>query len=365
MKSPKFKFSYKQIEKPINPITLRSAWKGKIRSQIRRQIFLDTVDYKDIDYNINEIIYIISKSISSASYKPKPPVYYLIEKSRGLCRQMVSCHPHDMIVLQAISNCLYTEIKNGAPTKNSFFEIDEPHFKSKTLLISETGYGVFASWKRFQNKIFKFEKTHKYIVVTDIANFYDFINLNHLRNIISSICSVNENLLDFLIFVLNELSWSPDYMPRIQIGLPQMELEAPRVLANAMLYELDKVASENKKNDYVRFMDDIDVGVDSISDAKQVIRDLDLCLQSRQMRLNSSKTKILKTTKNGAVYHFCIMENYKLDKIAMSIENDQCKNNLAKNAKKLLKIYNKFKNSNDSNKFSTTSQFFDGNGKKF
>jgi hypothetical protein len=54
-------------------------------------------------------------------------------------------------------------------------------------------------------------------------------------------------------------------------------------------------------------MGDIDIGVDSIPSAKQVLRDLDLSLQTRQVRLNSGKTLIL--TEADATRHFRIREN--------------------------------------------------------
>ena len=44
-----------------------------------------------------------------------------------------------------------------------------------------------------------------------------------------------------LIFVLSDLLWQPDYSPRIEVGLPQMNLDAPRLLAHCFLYELDSL----------------------------------------------------------------------------------------------------------------------------
>lgn len=54
-------------------------------------------------------------------------------------------------------------------------------------------------------------------------------------------------------------------------------------------------------------MDDIDIGVDTISEARGIVRNLDLALQTRQLRLNSGKTTIL--TEFEAQQHFRIREN--------------------------------------------------------
>ncbi|MDZ7711553.1 MAG: RNA-directed DNA polymerase [Roseovarius sp.] len=100
----------------------------------------------------------------------------------------------------------------------------------------------------------------------------------------------------------------PDYMPRLEMGYASIETEAPRVLlANAMLFELDRVVEQHSYRNYARFMDDIDFGVQTIVEAKRAVRDIDLTLQSRQLRLNSAKTQIL--TQQEAFRHFCVKEN--------------------------------------------------------
>ena len=64
-------------------------------------------------------------------------------------------------------------------------------------------------------------------------------------------------------------------------------------------------------------MDDIDVGVNSLAEGRTVLRDLDLALQTRQIRLNSGKTRILSEAE--ARRHFKIRENSLIDKLADNI----------------------------------------------
>jgi hypothetical protein len=56
--------------------------------------------------------------------------------------------------------------------------------------------------------------------------------------------------------------------------------------------------------------DGIDIGVDTLADAKRVLKSVDLVLQARQVRLNSGKTLILKQAE--ALRHFRVMENGRL-----------------------------------------------------
>lgn len=321
MKSPKFPFSHEKLDRCINTHTIKAVWKSKIVNQLRKQIIRDLVEYRDYADRLDSITAGICLDIARAEYVPKTPRHYLIEKSRGLCRQMTIAAPRDLLVFQCLSNRLQTDIDRNQPTKKAFYQPGQAKFNKDKVHIALSDYGSIAAWKRFQTAIFNFSKERPFVVVTDVANFYDFINLLHLRNIVSSICLVDEAILDFLIYLLEGISWRPDFMPRSNIGLPQLEAEAPRVLANAMLFELDRVADKHSFGDYVRFMDDIDVGVDSIAQAKAVVRDIDLTLQARQLRLNSSKTKILNVAKGEVAEHFCIPENKFLDYCTSSIED--------------------------------------------
>ena len=151
-------------------------------------------------------------------------------------------------------------------------------------------------------------------MVTDIANYYDFISYEHLRNILADLSLAKEHALDLLIYSLSCMLWQPDYMPRVPVGLPQMNLDAPRLLAHCFLFEIDKFLDSVSAADFARFMDDIDIGVDSISEARDILKNLDLALQTRQVRLNSGKTRIL--TETEAKQHFKIGENILLNKLA-------------------------------------------------
>ena len=115
--------------------------------------------------------------------------------------------------------------------------------------------------------------------------------------------------------------WRPDYMPNFGIGLPQMDLDAPRLLAHTHLFEVDELFENDPDVDFARYMDDMDFGVDTIAKAKSVLRDLDLTLHTRNIRLNSGKTKIM--TGADAVRYFRVRENLALLKLVDRIKRSQ------------------------------------------
>lgn len=280
---------------------------------MRSQYMLDSVD--NLDFHLTKTIasHKLSRLILEGSYTPGRSVRVLVEKSKGLCRQIVIPHVYDAIVLQCLSDAFYAQVKGKAPSKNAFFEQKDHSFSQKDL-----PYGTFGAWLRFQQTLFNFSKSKKFIIVTDIANYYDSISYIHLRNSLSCLSGVDESVIDMLIFVLSSLLWQPDYSPRVEIGLPQMNLDAPRVMAHCLLYELDGFLSSQKDVEFARFMDDIDVGVDSIKDAKEILKCIDLILQAKQIRLNSGKTRIM--TSSDAYSHFCIYQNAFLDAFVPRVE---------------------------------------------
>ncbi len=254
-----------------------------------------------------------------------------------------------MLVLQCLSDAFNEQIKAKEPTKKAFYE-PKDHSFSKA---GGDGYGTFHAWLNFQKEILKFSETRPYLVVTDVANYYDSISYVHLRNVIAGTVGGEECILDMLIFVLSGLLWQPDYMPRMEIGLPQINIDAPRALAHCFLYELDAYL-EKENPDFARFMDDIDIGVESIADAKAILRNVDLLLQTRQVRLNSGKTKIL--SQSEAHRHFRVDENIQLDILKSKIERELANGNDAAGEKKeLRRLF-----SNGLKKAS----FDDGNGEK-
>ena len=213
----------------------------------------------------------------------------LIRKVEGnFCRQLVIPSVKDALILQALSDALWDEIRTKAPTKKSFYSPADGFSKAFSAQSSE--YGSYAAWLAFQKTVFGFTESKRYVVITDIANYYDFISYDHLRNILADLSLAKEHALDLLIYTLSWMLWQPDYMPRVPVGLPQMNLDAPRLLAHCFLFEIDKFLMSVVGAEFARFMDDIDVGVDLIAEAREVLKNLDLALQTRQLRLNSGKT---------------------------------------------------------------------------
>jgi hypothetical protein len=228
------------------------------------------------------------------------------EKSKGLCRLLVIPNIRDVLVLQVVADNLWATLRGKSPTKKSFYA-PKDHAFLKMRRGLEDEYGSMSEWLKFQNEILGFTTSKNFVAVTDVANYYDWIRYSTLRAVLLDYVEAKEVSLDLLLFVLGSMGWKPDYMPSYDIGLPQCDFDAPRLLAHAFLFEIDELLRDYPGVDFARYADDIDIGTDTYSDAKKVLRDLDLVLQSRHLRLNSGKTQIL--TAAQAERHFCLREN--------------------------------------------------------
>lgn len=313
MKSPRFDFRAMPLRKIFSAKSLERVWRKKVRVSLKRQALVDGIEHFDFHLQCEIECKKLSAAILAGDYIPSKVLRVLSEKSKGLCRQIVIPSVADALVLQCLSDALYSQIKDKAPTAKAFFEPQDHRFSS-----DRDEYGTFAAWLNFQEALFQFSRERNFVVVTDVANYYDSISCVHLRNVISSIAHVEECVLDMLIFVLSHLLWQPYYSPRVEIGLPQMNLDAPRLLAHCLLYELDTFLSKENDHDFVRFMDDIDIGVETLQAARKVLRSVDLVLQTRQLRLNAGKTRIL--TRHEAEQHFRISDNAALDELNSTVD---------------------------------------------
>ncbi len=320
MQSPKFSNKKDHLRKLVAAQSLTKLWKSQIRDRMRKQLVPDAIEFLDFHIDIKKRTTDLESLICGGNYLPSPILRLTVEKSKGLCRQIALPDPADALVLQALSNSLWQEIAKKAPSKTAFYAPQDQPFaiKNKSSDEEEWGYGPIAAWLDFQKEILSFSKKRPFIVVTDIANYYDFIIHQFLRSILSEYGLEKETALDLLLFILDAMLWRPDYMPNFGIGLPQMDLDAPRLLAHTHLFEIDALFVQEPDVDYARYMDDIDFGVESVAKAKTVLRDLDLALQTRNLRLNSGKTKIL--TSAEAESHFKVYENILIERLIAKVE---------------------------------------------
>ncbi|MGB0372243.1 MAG: RNA-directed DNA polymerase [Opitutales bacterium] len=295
--------------------TVSKVWRSIVRDQLRSLDISDLYDNYDFNYNIEERAAALRASILEGSYAVATPLIYRLEKKYGVCRHIVIPQPHDALLLQVLIEQVADKIIDKQPSKNSFYSRDRHNVQKPHEAESDNDYGVpFQTlWKRLQKEIYKFNDSKNLLVVTDLSNYYDSIHLDELRKVLVSYVEADEVIVDLLFKVIEGISWTPDYLPYSKRGLPTSNIEGIRLLAHLFLFELDQVLKNQTKNSFVRWMDDITIGVDSRKEAISIISSASDMLKSRGLSLNLAKTSILDST--SAKFHFQIDQNKYLDSL--------------------------------------------------
>lgn len=277
---------------------MENIWRRSVRSSLRRQAILDLHDYYDFHKNRKQYIETIIHQIINGQYTPKQTFVLRLEKRAGVCRHIQIPSAEDALILETLVESYLTSILAKAPSPNAFFSRSHAT-KTNEGNLNAFAYPWWELWNTFQKKIYNFNQSRDYIVVTDITNYFDNISLEKLRNVITGLAFFDnkdksaEGIIDFLFYCLESFLLRPDYLPQSLVGLPQIDFDAPRLLAHLFLYEIDEFLKERTQDNFVRWMDDIDFGVNSIAEGKQILCALDELLLSRGIRLNLGKTAIL------------------------------------------------------------------------
>ena len=88
MRSPKFGIRRDELKKVLNPASLKSAWKNTVKVAMRRQYIADPIDFMDFHSRLQAECELVAAQISEGTYSPGKPKRVLVEKSKGLCRQL-------------------------------------------------------------------------------------------------------------------------------------------------------------------------------------------------------------------------------------------------------------------------------------
>ncbi|AIW40966.1 RNA-directed DNA polymerase [Paenibacillus polymyxa] len=275
---------------------MEAAWKNYVKEGMRGQTLLDLHDYFDFHRHKTQILRSVSNQIKEGVYRPKPHYEIVVEKKLGVSRHQLIPSPEDAVVLQSIVESISPIITNAQPSDRAYYSRSHAGPKSEADIDETFPYAWWELWPKFQEKIYEFTQTFDYVVISDISNYFDNIIFRQLRNVLASYGRIDETLLDFLFYMIEAFVWRPDYLPLSGMSLPQLNYDAPRLLGHSFLFEIDKYLHEKTNGNFVRWMDDIDFGVNHVHEAKEILRGLDELLLTRGIRLNMGKTKVLSMT---------------------------------------------------------------------
>lgn len=209
----------------------------------------------------------------------KPPVGIPWKKSKGGFRIVHQMDPLDSLVYTALTYSIAKEVESNRQDAST----------ACSYRISIEGNGFFEAGSGFENYRKRCEvlaEYNKYVLTTDISDFYNQIYLHRLENAISNSTNSNAGKV-FERFLMNINN-------RNSQGIP-VGPAASIVLSEAALIDVDEFI-QNRGFEHVRYVDDIRIFSDSRHELDILLQEVSLYLhQNHRLGVVGDKTKIIES----------------------------------------------------------------------
>lgn len=290
---------------------LKFIWKKRLRTGLRKmplkdfQLGHDPLELLAFDWEIDATIDQLVRDIATLEYRAGPAELIRAAKSVGLTRPLSFLNPRDLLVYITLISLLESQL---LATMDSWVSFGRSQGKGADA-DSHAESGWFRLWLRRQNQIWTITNNCKWLVESDIANFFASLTITSIYDHVNNNAQIDQDAAGLLRHMLDQFSPMRGYLPSRIGGLPQENFDGSRVIAHTYLKPLDQEFSiEGKSERYTRWVDDIVVGADDWPSALQIVRRIQNSLEGLDLFANSSKTRIIRQSSFTADY--------------MKIEND-------------------------------------------
>ena len=285
-----------------------------IRKEVRLLRARDVIDWTDWFVALEPSLTNLSQEVISGRYAPSAPTRYELGKSHGAFRVITALNMRDAIVyrhicdealeratVEKVPGAYFSRRHSATPVGNTLnLEGDEYH----------TFFEVWLKFNQYRSRTL-LSDAYRVLVVTDITNYFDSIQHDLLIEYLSPFL-LPRKAMGLLGRLLEAFKPTAGHSPNPRVGLPVDELDCSRELAHIFLFEHDKrVVAEFGSSNYVRWLDDQNIGVRSLSEARKLVNALTRSLSSQRLTLNSGKTKFLAPPE--VLLHFQLDANEELD----------------------------------------------------
>lgn len=304
----------------ISRSALWTSWK-KIRKELKRSARRDVIDFLEYDIDPDVWINRLIRQIESGEYEPSFPQRFSLAKGSGFSRRMTAPTVPDAVLYRAIVDWLYQRASRWEQ-KHAYFTqkaLSGAQQKAVAEARKKMGYDKsdlpyrssdngFLRWLCFEQykKFLLLKKLNRYIVITDISNFFDSILHKRISESLHNIPAPSP-MIGLLFLLLERLAIRDSYGDSLQVGLAVDEFECSRTLAHIMLFPHDEEMVQLVGEDYyVRWVDDQNFGVGSKAEALNVLAAVQRSLARLNLTPNTAKTRILTLTESRGHFHFDI-----------------------------------------------------------
>jgi len=222
-----------------------------------------------------DLINSFKRKLSSGEFSHSLPLTIEVPKKSGLSRPGSILLPFDRLLYQSLADLIADQLENSIDRNNVFSNI----FNNSPEMFEDHG----SSYAKFQQSIHDYSRKYRYCLKTDIASFFDTLNLHFLKNLFQSL-KIENSVLNLLDDSLK--AWVETNSYGIIQGLYSSDL-----LGNFYLTQLDYVL-KIKNFEFCRFIDDFYIFSNSKEDLNKILVEICRSLRKQGLFLNESKTQL-------------------------------------------------------------------------
>jgi hypothetical protein len=266
-----------------------------LRSDLRDDWFPDPLGYADmIDHGV--VREVISKNFEAhhGEYVPSLREIYNIPKDGFTLRYALETGLSDRALYHGLTAFIVPYVDPLIPWYVFSHRYDRNRERSRDRSLFRSG---IPSWRDFTHAVQSTVSSDKWLLSTDLSNYFEHIDLTILKqDILALVAEVSANFrekskirahVELLFGYLR--SWSFDQ----RRGLPQNR-DASSFLANVYMRRVDRAMNDLGYSDrYFRYMDDIKVVCHNEFEARLALKQLSLQLREIGLSINSRKTEIV------------------------------------------------------------------------
>jgi hypothetical protein len=299
---------------------LRKIWKDHVRPMVRSMTFSqinlapDALHYAAYEWGIKTLVSSLADDILRGRYSPERGEIVRSAKGKGLTRPLCFLAPRDALVYSAITALCKAQLISGARPWVGVEHGDKGQGKIPDG--AADSFDWFRFWLEREGHILEMldDSNVKYLVESDISNFFPSIRLEAVREHLHSKTNLEKEVVRLCVQIIDGVMPRQDYSETSLMGLPQEQSDSSRYIAHSFLVHVDKVfEKEGESGRYTRFMDDVLIGVPSPSVGESAVMRWQMGLESLGLYPNGAKTGVIE--KDKYLYDAMVIVNAEIEKI--------------------------------------------------
>jgi hypothetical protein len=299
---------------------LKTIWKRRLRRNLRAlnltdfEFAPDPLDYAAFDWDLDTVTDDLATAITLGRYRSEHATVIRGAKSVGLTRPLACIAARDLLVYISLIQLFENDLLAASRPWVRFGRSDMQRTSQ-----NNADSGWFRQWLQRQGQVWTITSNHTWIVESDVSNFFGSLGIAAVCEHVQRNSNVSQELVGLLRHMLTEFAPMQKYLQSRIGGLPQEQHDGRRVIAHTFLHVIDEqFSAEGIQDRYCRWVDDIVIGTDSWPEAHKAISRLQHGLETIDLYVNASKTRIV--TKDSFATDYMKDENDYIGRVDLEID---------------------------------------------